>query len=176
MRILHELEGKIAVGGKGILLQNPLHPGMDGVDGGLIHTLRRPFQTLGELRPGTLCILAAQGLQKGVGALHAPGKKLSRLVEALTDAGAQLHRCRIGEGHHQQFFGQIGARAAMAEHQTEVQGSDGIGFPRPGTGLDEATPGSERKVQGIENRRLAHQPKASFPWVKHSTRGMARVW
>ena len=145
-----QLLGEQAAAVEGMLAQHALAPTVNGRDGRLVHPLGGAVQALRAVGPGLAWIIGAQQAQQRVaGLLVAEG--LRRLHQAVADTFAQLAGGGVGEGHHEDFRGQQRPgerlRAAMPEHQAQVQGGDGVGLAGAGAGFDEPA-AIQRKIQG----------------------------
>ena len=130
---------------EGVLAQHALAPGIDGVDGRLVHPLGGHGQPPGGLHPRRFIrVVRDQGAEEVVfrrGRGVAP-EAAGRREEAGADAVGQFTGGRPGEGHHQDFGWHQGALEAVlpavAEDQTQIERGDRPGLARPGGGLDQA--------------------------------------
>ncbi len=126
---------------KGMLADHLLTPGMNGMDRGFIHPLRRLIQAPGAIRPPAGFVIPSQGCQIRVpGALSA--KKSCSLGQAAADPVPQLLCRGIGKGHHQNFRrGQRtgkGVFSPVSQHQPQIQGRDRVCLAGTCAGLDQA--------------------------------------
>ena len=147
---------KQAAAVKGVLAQHALAPGVDGVDGGIVHAFGRHGQAPGGVLAGVaLRVRGQQSGQKGVVRRHLgrAAKALRRLQQARADAVGQLARGSAREGHHQNVGRperlRKGVAIPMAQHQPQVQRGNRPGFAGAGAGLDQAA-APERKGQRLE--------------------------
>ncbi len=145
---------------KGVFAQHALAPGIDGVHGRVVHAFGGQRQAPGGLGARRAIGVGGQqigqeGIVRGHGRL-AP-KALRRFYQAGADAVRQFARGGAGEGHHQnvgraQRAGK-GLAAPVAEHQAQVERSNGPGFARARAGLDEAA-APQREIDGVQRRAV----------------------
>ena len=143
---------------KGVLAQHALAPGVDGLDGRVVHAFGRVGQPPGRLFTrwaGGVGIaqrrqIAVVRLRSAFAAQHA-----RRLGQPGADAVGQFARGGAGKGHDQNVGGRERAAqafgAAVAEHQPQVQRGNGPGLARTGARLDQAA-AMQREMQRIEHR------------------------
>ena len=95
-----------------------------------------------------------------------PTKKCSSFNQFIANPISQFLRGGIGEGYHQDFRGHEGFQKpivpAVPQHQPQIKGPDGIGFPCSRTGFNE-TKGADWKGQRI--KIIAHE---SYPFEWYS--------
>ena len=141
--VAHQLFFEQAAAVKGVLAQHALAPGVDGVDGGVVHGLRGQRQAVGGLLAGfALGVVGLQFQQEIVFGFGHAAEHLGRLGQAGPDAVRQLARGGAGEGHHQHVLRQQGAHrrgvgVAVAQHQAHIERSNRPGLARASARLDQ---------------------------------------
>ena len=134
-------------------------PGMNGVNRGLIHPLRRMIQALGASQPLAGIVRTSQGMQIVIPPAISAEKSRS-LGQAVADTVPQFLCSGIGEGNDQNFrrrqSPKKAAFTAMSQYQPEIKGRDRVGLAGTCTGLDQtnAVQGKCQRIQYIDHAYL----------------------
>ena len=166
---------------EGMLAQHALAPGVDGVDGRVVHA----FGGHGQAPGGLLACRAfgvglQQGLQQAVVCGHRPlaTEAGHGFDQAGADAVGQLARGCAREGHDQDVGRHQGPpeglRAAVPQHQAQVEGGDRPGLAGAGAGLDQAA-AVQGKVGGVEYMAHVSCPGCCAPSTLRETGAPATV-
>ena len=149
---------------EGMLAQHALAPGVDGVDGRVVHAFGRHGQAPGRAFTGrAFRVGLAQRVQEAVVGRRfgLATKALHGLDQAPAYAIRQLARGRAREGHdedvgrHQRPLegraaDAVQAALAMPQHQAQVERGDGPGLAGAGAGLDQAA-APQREALRVEH-------------------------
>ena len=138
---------------KSVLAQHALAPGVDGVDGSIVHALRGHIESPGgsialcARRIGVAQVAQEMVMRLGFGIAT---KTLHGLDQPRSNAVRQLARGSAGEGHDQNIGWHQRPGKAMfctvAQHQAQIKRGNRPGLASACAGLDQArTP--QRKVQ-----------------------------
>ena len=158
---------------KRMFAQHALAPGIDGVNGCIVHALRGHIQTPG----GSVALIArrigvAQITQKLVMRLWLgfTAKALHGFDQPGADAVRQLARGGAGEGHHQNIGRHQRLDEAvpgtMAQHQAQIQRGNRPGLARACAGLDQARApqGEMQWLQRLAAFCFSGRAHACSPW------------
>jgi len=151
---------------KGVLAQHALAPGVDGVDGRVVHGLRGQRQPIRCLFAGlAFGVFVTEAFEKGIVRFGNAPEHLRRLGQTGADAVRQLAGGGSGEGHHQHVLRQHGAHgcsafAAVAQHQAHIERSNCPGLARACARLDQVA-AAQRKAVGVEGVCGAHESSPS---------------
>ncbi len=144
-----------------VFAQHALAPGVDGVDGRVVHAFGGHGQApggAGAQRPvGVGRPQRGQEIVAG-GHLGFAAKALRGFEQARADAVGQLACGRARERHDQDLCRAQrpgkGAALAMAQHQAQVERGNGPGLAGAGAGLDQAA-APQRKIDGLQGGAVA---------------------